>query len=114
MSDEPQSASEESSARSEAGPFQPHVSKETGPGSGPDWTEAYPAASLRRIRAAATIEEAGVQATTEAVILLHSIRRILMWMLVILPAIATAVIIALVAVGDGSGPASCTSIYSCR
>ena len=114
MSDEPQSVPEKPQVKSEVGPFQPYVSKEAGPGTGPSWSEAYPAASLRRIRASATIEEAGVQATTEAVILLHSIRRILMWMLVILPAIATAVIIALVAVGDAAEPASCTSIYSCR
>ncbi len=114
MSDESQTASDEPQVSPEVGPFEPYVSKTTGPGTGPSWSEPYAAASLRRIRASATIEEAGVQATTEAVILLHSIRRILMWMLVIIPAIAAALIIVLVAVSESAEPAPCTSIYSCR
>lgn len=114
MPDEPQTSSDESQVNSEVGPYQPYVSKETGPGTGPDWSGSYPAASLRRIRASATTEEAGVQATTEAVILLHSIRRILMWMLVIIPVTAAGLIIALAVVSGTAEPESCTSIYSCR
>ncbi|MET9627472.1 hypothetical protein ABZX92_08405 [Lentzea sp. NPDC006480] len=113
MPDEPQIESAEPEATSADSPFQLSVQKDAGPGTGPDWSGTYPVASLRRIRAAATTEEAGVQATTEAVILLHSIRRILMWMLVIIPIVATAVIIVLV-VGDSAESKPCTSIYSCR
>ncbi|WP_167969817.1 hypothetical protein [Lentzea indica] len=114
MSDEPQTAPDESQINSEVGPFQPYVSKATGPGTGPDWSGSYPAESLRRIRASSTAEEAGVQATTEVVILLHSIRRILMLMLVIIPIIAAALVITLIVVSETTGPAPCTSIYSCR
>lgn len=107
MSDEPK-------ADPVAGAFELQVQKESGPGTGPDWTGSYPADSLRRVRAAATTEEAGVQATTEAVILLHSIRRILMWMLVIVPTVGAALFIALVVMANTAEPAPCTSIYSCR
>ncbi|MDX8030351.1 hypothetical protein SK803_09020 [Lentzea sp. BCCO 10_0856] len=106
MSDEPE-------VDPEVGAFQPYVQKATGLGTGPDWQNPYPAGSLRRIRAFATIEEAGVQATTEAVILLHSIRRILMSMLVIVPVAAAALFIALMIMDNASAPASCTSIYTC-
>ncbi|MFD4636650.1 hypothetical protein ACFWN2_05000 [Lentzea sp. NPDC058436] len=87
--------SEEPTTYPEVGPFQPFVQQATGPGTGPDWKSRLPAASLRRIRASATTEEAGVQATTEAVIVLHSIRRILMWSLVITPGFAAAAVIGL-------------------
>lgn len=112
MSDESQTAPEKPQS-DEEGPFKPYVSKATGPGTGPDWSEGYPAESLRRIRASATVEEAGVQATTEAVILLHSIRRMLMWTLVIIPIIAVGLGITMIVLANASEPA-CTSIYSCR
>ncbi|ANZ37446.1 hypothetical protein BBK82_16725 [Lentzea guizhouensis] len=86
------------SAHTEQGPFAPYVSKATGPATGPDWMGSYPAQSLRRIRASATVEEAGVQATTEAVVLLHSIRRMLMWTLVIVPMIAAGLAITMIVV----------------
>ncbi|MGW6928538.1 hypothetical protein ACWGE0_00655 [Lentzea sp. NPDC054927] len=107
MSDEPE-------IDPEVGAFQPYVQKRTGLGTGPDWKNPYPAASLRRIRASATVEEAGVQATTEAVILLHSIRRILMSMLVIIPVAAAALFITLMIVDNASTPAPCSSIYTCK
>ncbi|MFJ8962063.1 hypothetical protein ACIRG5_22010 [Lentzea sp. NPDC102401] len=47
-------------------------------------------------------------------ILLHSIRRILMWMLVIVPTVGAALFIALVVMENTAEPAPCTSIYSCR
>lgn len=119
MSDDSQTVPDAGSAvpekpRSEEGPFKPYVSKSTGPGTGPDWSEAYPAASLRRIRASATVEEAGVQATTEAVILLHSIRRMLMWTLVIIPIIAIGLGITMIVLSNAAEPARCSSICSCR
>ncbi|MFD5831479.1 hypothetical protein [Lentzea sp. NPDC060358] len=77
------------------GPFAPYISRRTGPGTGPDWARMWPSESLRRIRASASVEDAGVQATTEAVILLHSVRRLLMWNLVLLPSFAAASLIAL-------------------
>lgn len=113
MSDESQSESDGVQAKPEAGPFQPYMPKATGPGFPPDWSGSFPASSLRRIVRSATVEDAGVQATTEAVILLHSIRRILIWMLVIIPMVAAALIITLTVLSDTAEPA-CTSIYSCR
>ncbi|MEV6241736.1 hypothetical protein [Lentzea sp. NPDC051838] len=113
MPDEPEVAADQTQV-DPADAFRPIAQKEAGPGTGPDWSGTYPAASLRRIRAAATTDEMGVQATTEVVILLHSIRRILMWMLVIVPVAAAALIIALTVVGDSAEPAPCSSIYSCR
>lgn len=92
--------SEQQAAESEFGPYSPYVSRRTGPGSGADWLGEFPDASLRRIRASASVEEAGVQATTEMVILLHSIRRILMWMLVIVPVVSLVLLIGLIALGS--------------
>ncbi|GHH48830.1 hypothetical protein [Lentzea cavernae] len=112
MSDEPQPVAGEPQAEPEFGPFEPLVPK-VRPGLPPDWEGSCPAASVRRIRKAATIEEAGVQATTEAVILLHSIRRILMWVLVIIPLVSAALVITLVSVNEAAEP-PCTSIYGCR
>jgi hypothetical protein len=103
MPDEPQ-----------AGAFELRVQKEKGVGTGPDWSGSYPTDSVRRIQAATTIEEAGVQATTEAVILLHSIRSILMWMLVIIPILGAAAFITLLVIANAAEPATCTSIYNCR
>ncbi|SER77038.1 hypothetical protein [Lentzea albida] len=102
MSEEPQ-----------AGAFELRVQKERGVGTGPDWSSSYPADSVLRIQAAPTVEEAGVQATTEAVILLHSIRRILMWMLVIIPVLGAAAFITLLVIANAADPAACTSIYNC-
>lgn len=93
---------EQQAADPEVGPYQPYVSRRTGPGTGPDWMGAFPAASLRRIRASASVEEAGVQATTEVVILLHSIRRFLLWMLVIVPVASTALLIGLILLGSAT------------
>lgn len=110
----PATAPAAASSQPEVGPFKPFVSKGRGPGSGPAWSEPYPAESLRRIRASATVEEAGVQATTEVVILLHSIRRMLIWTLVIIPLLAAGLVITLIAVSSAAEPAPCTSIYGCR
>lgn len=117
MSDEPEAVPEAApAARSELeqGPFKPYVSKETGPGTGPDWSGSYAKESLRRVRASASVEEAGVQATVEAVILLHSIRRMLLWALVVVPLLAVGLWITMVAIASGSESSSCTSAYSCR
>ncbi|MCG8926826.1 hypothetical protein [Lentzea sp. CC55] len=92
------------------GPFKPYVQQEAE--HGPMWNNGLPEASLRRIRASATVEEAGVQATTEAVILLHSIRRTLIWTLIIVPLTVLGLLITIVAVGGE--PTACTSVYSCR
>lgn len=117
MSDEPEAvpaAAPDARSQLEQGPFKPYVSKETGPGTGPDWSGDYAKESLRRIRASATVEEAGVQATVEVVILLHSIRRMLLWALVIIPLVAVGLWITMVVIASGSEPSSCTSVYSCR
>lgn len=55
---------------------------------GPPWNTDLATASLNRIRNAPTIDAAHAQATVEAVILLHSIRRILLWAAVIILTIA--------------------------
>lgn len=103
MSEDPQVVSDAVPAepgQDPQGPFAPFVSKRTGPGTGPDWVGVWPEASIRRIKASATVEEAGVQATTEVVILLHSIRRMLMWNLVILPLVAVGVLIVMLVVAS--------------
>ena len=104
MSQQSQPATEAASAPQQdpQGPFAPYVSKRTGAGTGPDWVRMWPSESLRRIRASATVEEAGVQATTEVVILLHSIRRMLMWTLVILPIVSSVILIAVILVASSA------------
>lgn len=53
---------------------------------GPSWSTAYAANTLARIRRADSVETATAQAVTEVAILLHSIRRVLIWPAVIIPA----------------------------
>ncbi|SDP60974.1 hypothetical protein SAMN05421507_11199 [Lentzea jiangxiensis] len=72
---------------------------------GPMWNNGLPEASLWRVRASATVEEAGVQATTEAVILLRSIRRTLIWTLIIVPLTVLGLLLTIVAVGSEPQPA---------
>ncbi|NUT53670.1 MAG: hypothetical protein HOV94_41235 [Saccharothrix sp.] len=86
------------------GPFQPYVSDYQGaPGTGPNWNQVFVRASLHRIRHSPTVAEAQAQAATEAVVLLHSIRRILIWTLVIIPAaVLVLAVVLLVAGGSGS------------
>lgn len=91
------------------GPFQPSVSEYQGtPGTGANWTYHAAQASLTRIRNSQSVEEAQAQAATEAVVLLHSIRRILIWTLVIVPVLLVAVGVVLIVMTPGSGS---TSLY---
>lgn len=79
--------------------FQPAMSgNDDGPGSGAPWHQPFVKASLHRIRSSATVEAASVQATTEVVVLLHSIRRILIWTAVIIPAALLAVVLFFLAI----------------
>ncbi|QQQ75713.1 hypothetical protein IOD16_32305 [Saccharothrix sp. 6-C] len=84
------------------GPFQPFVSVYQGtPGTGANWKHHFAQASLHRIRNSASVEEAQAQATTEAVVLLHSIRRILIWTLVIVPLVLVAVGVVVIVMAPG-------------
>ena len=80
------------------GPFQPYVSDYPGgtPGTGPTWGHVFVQASLHRIRHTTSVEEAQAQATTEAVVLLHSIRRILIWTAVIVPTVLASLAVLLI------------------
>jgi hypothetical protein len=62
------------------------------------WTTDNAKASLKRISSASTVDRANAQAVTEAVVLLHSIRRILMWTAVIIPLLLLAAGIVLMVV----------------
>ena len=61
-------------------------SRDDGPGAGPAWHQPIVEASLRRIDDTTTAEDARVQAAVEQLVVLHSIRRILIWTSVIIPA----------------------------
>ncbi|MEU7530465.1 hypothetical protein AB0A74_32385 [Saccharothrix sp. NPDC042600] len=94
-----------------SGGFRPFRSTQSGPCTGPAWDEnIYAKASLHRITSSPTVGEAQAQAMTEAVVLLHSLRRLLTWTLIILPLLALALGVTLVVVLDG---AACTpSLYN--
>ena len=84
-------------------------------GSGPSWSTDHVKASLTRISTAATADQANTQAVTEAVVLLHSLRRILIWTVVIVPLILVAAGIALAITAANTGSSSCSySVYSSR
>ena len=93
--------------------FQPQVSKlrQPGFGGGPDWSTDVALGTLDRIRSSASVEEAHVQATVEVAMLLHSIRRILIWTAVIIPA-ALVVLGIVLALALGDSPTTPTSRYS--
>ena len=100
------------------GPDQPvfdaEVSTESGMATGPSWSAYYVKASLTRIGKGETPEAVQAQAITEAVVLLHSIRRILIWTAVIIPSIVLALgVILLVVAQSESAPSTC-GIYSSR
>lgn len=61
-------------------PYQQHT--------GASWTHMYPKGSIERIHSRATWQDAQTQAQVETVVLLHSIRRILIWTMVIIPIVA--------------------------
>jgi len=83
--------------------------------SGPSWQSFPVKASLKRISSAGTIESANAQATTEAVVLLHSIRRTLVWTAVIVPLILVAAGVTLAITAANTGSTSCVySAYSSR
>lgn len=90
------------------GPFQPYISKRavgTVIAVGPSWGSDYAKASLHRIRSSASVEEAHAQATTEVAILLHSIRRILIWTAVIMPTVFVVLgIVLTIALADTPAP----------
>ncbi|MFT7839795.1 hypothetical protein Q5530_26935 [Saccharothrix sp. BKS2] len=64
-------------------------------GNGPTWSPAHAARSLRRINEAGGPAEATAQAAAETVMVLHSIRRILIWTAVIIPAVLAVITITL-------------------
>lgn len=87
--------------------FQPAKTTIDGLREGPSWSSAFAKKSLKRIEGATTVEAALAQALTEQVILLHSIRRILIWTLVLIPAILTAIGIILLVLGQPQEPKDC-------
>lgn len=103
----------ESTPPPSTGAFVPLKPERQGAGLPPDWTTGNVTASLKRIRSAETMGGAQAQATTEAVVLLHSIRRMLLWTLVIIPTILVAFGVTLVVMASQSSSGSPTcSAYS--
>ncbi|XVS61714.1 hypothetical protein ACQPYE_25860 [Actinosynnema sp. CA-299493] len=80
---------------------------------GPSWSHDAAANSLKRIKAAGTPEQATAQAAVEAVMVLHSIRRILIWTAVIVPLVVGALWVTMIVVAGNSEPERCVSLYSC-
>ncbi|MEV6607930.1 hypothetical protein [Kutzneria sp. NPDC051319] len=84
-------------------------------GYGASWSTDNVKASLTRISSSSSVEQAQAQASVEAVVLLHSIRRILMWTAVIIPLLLVAAGIILTVTTSNSGSSSCSySTYSSR
>lgn len=77
---------------------------------GPSWETEFARRSLHRINSASTTDEMIAQGIAEGVMVMHSIRRILIWTAVIVPALVAGVAIVLMV---ASGETSCTSVYSC-
>ncbi|GAA3841176.1 hypothetical protein GCM10022243_04440 [Saccharothrix violaceirubra] len=77
---------------------------------GPSWETGFARRTVQRIDEQATTDEAIAQGIAEGVMVLHSIRRILIWTAVIVPTLITGAVIVLMAVG---GESSCTSVYTC-
>ncbi|MEV1113647.1 hypothetical protein AB0I91_01155 [Actinosynnema sp. NPDC049800] len=77
----------------EPGPFQPYISAHETPSTAPTWKHHSVKASLHRIRHSRTVEDAHAQATTEAVVLLHSIRRTLVWIAVLITFVVVVLVI---------------------
>ncbi|MCC8250220.1 hypothetical protein [Saccharothrix luteola] len=77
----------------EPGPFQPYISVHDTPSTDAGWNRHPVKGSLHRIRHSRTVEDAHAQATTEAVVLLHSIRRLLLWIAVLLAILVALVIV---------------------
>ncbi len=55
-------------------------------GPGPDWRVPPAKAALARIASSSDVAQAQAQAAVEQVVVLHSIRRILIWTAVVIPA----------------------------
>lgn len=87
------------------GAFSPATAYTTGPGDGAPWHKPRVKASLSRISAAPTAEAAHAQAVTEQVVLLHSIRQILVWSLILIPALLTAIGVVVLVLGQPAAPA---------
>ncbi|MFD9738082.1 hypothetical protein [Umezawaea sp. NPDC059074] len=92
--------------------FDAEVSPDSGIARGPSWSGYYVKASLARIGNAETPEAVQAQATTEAVVLLHSIRRILMWTAVIIPSLVLALGVILLVVSQSESESSTCGVYS--
>lgn len=88
------------SSQNAAGAFAPSAPDSNAFTDGPPWHTDIVQASLGRISSAPTLEAAHVQAATEQVVLLHSIRRILVWTLILLPVILTAIGIIVLVLGQ--------------
>ncbi|RKT49270.1 hypothetical protein [Saccharothrix australiensis] len=90
--------------------FDPSTSKAT---TGPTWHSDYVKASLHRIRSS-SVDQAVAQAMTEQVVLLHSIRRILVWTLIIVPTVVVALGVVVWVAADSQSSATCGGVYSSR
>lgn len=84
--------------------FEPVGYKQADQASGPAWHTDSVRATLKRIRNAPDAASVQAQVTTEAVVLLHSIRRILIWTAVVIPVALLAVAIILLATAPGEAP----------
>lgn len=91
----------------------PTTAATTSPGDGVPWHTREVKRSLKRISDAPNLDAAQAQALTEQVILLHSIRRILIWTLVLVPVILTALGIILLVSGQAADPKDC-GLYGTR
>jgi hypothetical protein len=90
--------------------FEPATSDNVdGIGSGAPWRQHYVKESLGRVRSAPTVEAAQAQAAIEQVVLLHSIRNLLVWTLIIVPVLLLALGVVFVVIGSSSGSSSSTS-----
>jgi hypothetical protein len=69
---------------------------------GPSWATEEARRSLHRINRTATTGEAIAQGVAESVMVLHSIRRILIWIAVIVPSVLAVLLIVLLVANSGA------------
>lgn len=82
----------------------PNPNSPGGLGSGPSWRTQDVKRALERIEKAQASDAAATQALVEQVIVLHSIRKTLVWVLVLVPLILTALGVILLVSGQPADP----------
>ncbi len=96
---------DESSEQKSEAPWTPVVASSF---DGPHWHGNQVQASLDRVARAPGSAEMAIQAQVETMVLVHSIRRILLWTAVIIPLILIGTTVALAIAGEAAG---CTPSY---